>query len=147
MFAILPIIGVMVSSASRKFRKQSRKIQAAMGDLTHIASETTTISRGAHGGEDYESARFLRRKRGEYAQTTQRRSARSHLHPALQLVIFTDDDRPVPGLASAWRETTAGDLAAYITAAGMLPKPIRQLSEVSGTIQKACRRRKHLRAT
>lgn len=26
MFAILPIIGVMVSSASRKFRKQSRKI-------------------------------------------------------------------------------------------------------------------------
>ena len=32
--------------------------------------------------------------------------------------------------------SSAGDLVAYITAAGMLPKPIRQLSEVSGTIQK-----------
>ena len=30
MFAILPIIGVMVSSASKKFRKQSKKIQVAM---------------------------------------------------------------------------------------------------------------------
>jgi subfamily B ATP-binding cassette protein MsbA len=28
MVAILPIIGVMVASASRKFRKQSKKIQA-----------------------------------------------------------------------------------------------------------------------
>jgi ATP-binding cassette, subfamily B, bacterial MsbA len=33
-------------------------------------------------------------------------------------------------------DASAGDLVAYITAAGMLPKPIRQLSEVSGTIQK-----------
>jgi subfamily B ATP-binding cassette protein MsbA len=33
-------------------------------------------------------------------------------------------------------DATAGDLIAYITAAGLLPKPIRQLSEVSGTIQK-----------
>ncbi|EPN07784.1 lipid A export ATP-binding/permease MsbA, partial [Pseudomonas syringae pv. actinidiae ICMP 18804] len=33
-------------------------------------------------------------------------------------------------------DATAGDLVAYITAAGLLPKPIRQLSEVSSTIQK-----------
>ncbi len=40
MVAILPLIGVMVSSASKKFRKQSKKIQVAMGDVTHVASET-----------------------------------------------------------------------------------------------------------
>jgi subfamily B ATP-binding cassette protein MsbA len=33
-------------------------------------------------------------------------------------------------------DASAGDLVAYITAAGLLPKPIRQLSEVSATIQK-----------
>ena len=33
-------------------------------------------------------------------------------------------------------DATAGDLVAYITAAGLLPKPIRQLSEVSANIQK-----------
>src|SRR3546814_19251641 len=33
-------------------------------------------------------------------------------------------------------DASAGELVAYITAAGLLPKPIRQLSEVSATIQK-----------
>ena len=33
-------------------------------------------------------------------------------------------------------DASAGDLVAYITLAGLLPKPIRQLSEVSSTIQK-----------
>jgi subfamily B ATP-binding cassette protein MsbA len=33
-------------------------------------------------------------------------------------------------------DSSPGDLVAYITAAGLLPKPIRQLSEVSSTIQK-----------
>jgi hypothetical protein len=60
MVAILPIIGLMVTRASRKFRKQSRKIQVAMGDLTHVASETIQGYRvvRSFGGEDYESARF-----------------------------------------------------------------------------------------
>jgi subfamily B ATP-binding cassette protein MsbA len=33
-------------------------------------------------------------------------------------------------------DASAGELIAYITAAGLLPKPIRQLSEVSATVQK-----------
>jgi subfamily B ATP-binding cassette protein MsbA len=33
-------------------------------------------------------------------------------------------------------DSTPGDLVAYITAAGLLPKPIRHLSEVSSTIQR-----------
>jgi subfamily B ATP-binding cassette protein MsbA len=33
-------------------------------------------------------------------------------------------------------DSTAGELVAYLTAAGLLPKPIRQLSEISSTIQK-----------
>src|SRR5690606_14011605 len=33
-------------------------------------------------------------------------------------------------------DATAGDLVSYITAAGLLPKPIRQLSEVSANIPK-----------
>jgi subfamily B ATP-binding cassette protein MsbA len=62
MVAVLPIIGVLVTQASRKFRKQATRIQAAMGDLTHVASETIQAYRvvRSFGGEDYESQRFLR---------------------------------------------------------------------------------------
>ena len=40
MVAILPVIALLVVNASRKFRRQAKKIQLAMGDVTHVASET-----------------------------------------------------------------------------------------------------------
>ncbi len=138
MFAILPIIGIMVSSASRKFRKQSRKIQVAMGDLTHIASETIHGYRvvRSFGGEDYESARFRVASEENTRKQLKMVKTGATFTPALQLVIFTTMATVLFLVLLLRGASTAGDLVAYITAAGMLPKPIRQLSEVSGTIQK-----------
>ena len=63
MVAILPIIGVMVSSASKKFRKQSKKIQVAMGDVTHVASENHFRATGSSAvlvAKGYERQRFFK---------------------------------------------------------------------------------------
>lgn len=138
MVAILPVIGVMVGSASRKFRKQSKKIQSAMGDLTHIASETIQGYRvvRSFGGEDYEAARF--RASSEANTSKQLRMSRTSaiFTPALQLTTFTTMSVVLFLVLLLRGDASAGDLVAYITAAGMMPKPIRQLSEVSATIQK-----------
>ena len=136
--AILPIIGVMVGSASRKFRKQSRKIQAAMGDLTHIASETIQGYRvvRSFGGEGYESARFKAASDENMRKQLKMVRTSATFTPSLQLVIFSTMAGVLFLVLLLRGESTAGDLVAYITAAGMLPKPIRQLSEVSNTIQK-----------
>jgi subfamily B ATP-binding cassette protein MsbA len=138
MAAILPIIGIMVDKASRKFRRQSNKIQAAMGDMTHVASEMIQGYRvvRSFGGEDYEAARF----RASSASNTVRqlRMARTSaiFTPALQLVIFSSMSVLLLLILLLRGDASAGDLVAYITAASMLPKPIRQLSEVSATVQK-----------
>jgi subfamily B ATP-binding cassette protein MsbA len=60
MLAILPLIALMVGSTSKKFRKQSKKIQVAMGDVTHVASETIQGYRvvRSFGGESYEQRRL-----------------------------------------------------------------------------------------
>ena len=138
MVAILPIIGVMASGASRKFRKQSKKIQSAMGDLTHIASETIQGYRvvRSFGGEEYEAGRF--RASSEENTRKQLRMARiaASFTPALQLVTFSTMSVLLLLVLLLRGDSSAGDLVAYITAAGMLPKPIRQLSEISATIQK-----------
>ena len=138
MVAILPVIGIMASGASRKFRKQSKKIQAAMGDLTHIASETIQGYRvvRSFGGERYESERF--RIASEENTRKQLRMARTGatFTPALQLVTFSTMAVLLLLVLVMRGDSTAGDLVAYITAAGLLPKPIRQLSEVSATIQR-----------
>jgi subfamily B ATP-binding cassette protein MsbA len=136
--AILPIIGLMVSSASRKFRKQSRKIQVAMGDLTHVASETIQGYRvvRSFGGEDYESARFRAASADNTAKQLRMVRTAATYTPALQFVTFSAMAVLLVLVLLLRGDASAGDLVAYITAAGMLPKPIRQLSEVSATIQK-----------
>lgn len=136
--AILPVIGVMVSSASRKFRRQSQKIQVAMGDLTHVASETIQgyrVMRG-FGGEDYEARRFRASSAANTAKQLRMSRTSATFTPALQMVTFASMSVLLFLVLLLRGDASAGDLVAYLTAAGMLPKPIRQLSEVSATVQK-----------
>ena len=138
MVAILPLIGLMVVSTSRKFRKQSKKIQVAMGDVTHVASETIQGYRvvRSFGGEAYEQQRFHdaseenRRKQLKMVKTN------AVYTPSLQLVIYSAMAVLMFLVLLLRGDASAGDLVAYITLAGLLPKPIRQLSEVSSTVQK-----------
>ncbi|MEF8730918.1 MAG: lipid A export permease/ATP-binding protein MsbA [Candidatus Accumulibacter meliphilus] len=138
MLAILPIIGVMVTRASRKFRRQSLKIQASMGDLTHVASETIQGYRvvRSFGGENYESTRFRTASEDNTAKQLRMVRTSATYTPALQFVTFSAMAVLLALVLALRGDASAGDLVAYLTAAGMLPKPIRQLSEVSSTIQK-----------
>ncbi|MBU1330272.1 MAG: lipid A export permease/ATP-binding protein MsbA [Gammaproteobacteria bacterium] len=138
MVAILPIIGLMVTSTSKKFRKQSKKIQLAMGDVTHVTSETIQGYRvvRSFGGEQYEQQRFLDASEDNKNKQLKMVKTNAVYTPSLQLVIYSA--MAVLMFLVLWLrgDASAGDLVAYITLAGLLPKPIRQLSEVSSTIQK-----------
>ena len=138
MLAILPLIALMVGSTSKKFRKQSKKIQVAMGDVTHVASETIQGYRvvRSFGGESYEQRRFAAASQGNTDKQLRMNKTGAVYTPMLQLVIYTAMAALMFLVLLLRGDATAGDLVAYITAAGLLPKPIRQLSEVSSTIQK-----------
>ena len=138
MIAILPLIAVMVSTASKKFRKQSKKIQVAMGDVTHVASETIQGYRvvRSFGGEVYEEKRFLKASQSNTDKQLRMTRTGAIYTPALQLVIYTAMAVLMFLVLYLRGDASAGDMVAYITLAGLLPKPIRQLSEVSSTIQK-----------
>jgi len=138
MVAILPVIALIVSRASKKFRRQSKKIQVAMGDVTHVASETIQGYRvvRSFGGEAYESARFAAASADNTAKQLRMTRTTALYTPLLQLVIYAGMSALMFLVLVLRGDASAGDLVAYITAAGLLPKPIRQLSEVSATIQK-----------
>jgi ATP-binding cassette, subfamily B, bacterial MsbA len=138
MVAILPVIGLMVASASKKFRKQSKKIQVAMGDVTHVASETIQGYRvvRSFGGEGYEQKRFHDASEDNKGKQLKMVRLNAVYTPSLQLVIYSAMAVLMFLVLLLRGDSSAGDLVAYITLAGLLPKPIRQLSEVSSTIQK-----------
>lgn len=138
MVAILPVIAVMVGSSSKKFRKQSKRIQAAMGDVTHVASETVQGFRvvRSFGGETYEQGRFRDASQSNTDRQLKMTKTGAVYTPMLQLVTYTGMAFVMFLVLYLRGDSSAGDLVAYITMAGLLPKPIRQLSEVSSTIQK-----------
>jgi len=138
LLAILPVIALMVSVASKKFRKQSKKIQDAMGDVTHVASETIQGYRvvRSFGGEAYEQRRFHKASADNMRKSMSMTRTQAIYTPTLQLVIYVGMAVLMYMVLYLRGDATAGELIAYITAAGLLPKPIRQLSEVSATIQK-----------
>lgn len=138
MVAILPIIALMVSSASKKFRKQSKKIQVAMGDVTHVSSETIHGYRvvRSFGGEEFEQERFLKASESNTKRQLKMVKTTSVYTPSLQLVIYSAMSVLLFLVLLLRGDSSPGDLVAYITLAGLLPKPIRQLSEVSSTIQR-----------
>jgi len=138
MLAILPLIGLMVNSTSRKFRKQSKKIQVAMGDVTHVASETIHGFRvvRSFGGEQYEEQRFAKASQNNTDKQLKMTKTGAVYTPTLQLVTYSAMAVVMFLVLYLRGDSSPGDLVAYITMAGLLPKPIRQLSEVSSTIQK-----------
>ncbi|MCK0510610.1 lipid A export permease/ATP-binding protein MsbA [Aromatoleum buckelii] len=138
MVAILPLISLMVRNASGKFRKQSRKIQVAMGDVTHVASETIHGYRvvRSFGGEHYERERFRAASEDNTRKQLKMVKTSAVYTPTLQLVTYSAMAVVLFLVLRLRGEASVGDLVAYITAAGLLPKPIRQLSEVSSTIQR-----------
>jgi subfamily B ATP-binding cassette protein MsbA len=138
MVAVLPFIAIMVKVASKKFRSQSRKIQDAMGELTHVTSETIQGYRvvRSFGGERYESNRFLAANIDNARKQLRMVRTSAIYTPSLQLVTYSAMALMMFLVLYLRGDSTVGDLVAYITAAGLLPKPIRQLSEVSSTIQK-----------
>lgn len=138
MVAVLPIIGIMVQSANKKFRRQSTRIQESMGDVTHVATETIQCFRVVRGfgGEAQASDRFKNAAYDNYKRQLKMVQTTDTFTPALQLVTYSAMAVLLFMVILLRGEATVGDLVAYVTAAGLLPKPIRQLSEVSATIQK-----------
>lgn len=109
-----------------------------MGDLTHVTSETVQNYRvvRSFGGEAYESNRFKEVTEDSMAKQLKMTKTGAIYTPLLQLVIYSAMAVLLFLVLLLRGDASAGELVAYITAAGLLPKPIRQLSEVSSNIQK-----------
>ena len=138
LIAILPVVALLAGRASRKFRKQSRKIQEAMGDITHVITEAISGHRvvRSYGGEEYEAERFRRASETSRSRSLKMTQTSAVYTPALQFVTYSV--LAVVMFLVLWLRGSAsvGELVSYITAACLVPKPIRQLSEVSATMQR-----------
>ena len=136
--AVAPVIGFVVSYASKRFKKLSKKIQVSMGDLTHVSSEAINGYKEvkSFSGQNYEMKRFHNASENNYRQNLKMVMTSSINTPVLQMIVALALASLVFVALSFIGDMDPAAFITYITAAGLLPKPIRQLSEVNATIQK-----------
>lgn len=138
--AVGPLIGAVVSYASKRFRKISQRIQGSMGDITHVASEAIGGYRVVRtfGGEEFEKARFQKVNDKNLKQSLKMASTQAISIPVIQTLVA------IAIAALVWTmlapeirgEMSTGQLIAFITAATTMAKPIRQVTSVHAKIQK-----------
>jgi len=138
-FAITPFIALVISFASKRFRVVNKRIQDSVGDVTHVASEAINgqAEIKTYGGEAYENQRFFDVSYYNLRQSMKLVLASAISVPVIQLLVALAISVLVwVALGVMAENTTAGQFAAYITAASMLAKPIRQLTQVNTGIQR-----------
>ncbi|HSG61942.1 MAG TPA: lipid A export permease/ATP-binding protein MsbA [Pseudomonadales bacterium] len=140
LLAITPLIALVVAYVGKRFRRISRRIQNSMGDITHVSSEAISGYREVRmfGAKDVERQRFF--KASEYNRVQYLKMALTDAlsPPILQMFISMALAILVwlvlaPEMSSTM---SPGQFVAFLAAAGMLHKPVRQLSEVYSVIQK-----------
>ncbi len=136
--AITPVIAIVVIIASKKFRKISSKIQLAMGDVTHVTSEAINGYQEvkSFAGEQYEKQRFHQASKENKSQNIKMVKTASINTPILQMIVAMALAFLLFVGLSFLDQMSAAEFITYMTAAGLLPKPIKQLSDVNSTIQK-----------
>ena len=141
LFLVLaPAIGAIIGLTSRQFRKYSRRIQDSMGDITRVAAEAIrgfAVVRG-YGGTDAETARFTDRSAYALKQDLKLARVNEISTPIIQWLTFSALAGLFWfGLDPALRgDMDAGTFLAYITAASLVAKPLRQLTQVNARIQR-----------
>ncbi|MEJ2528750.1 MAG: lipid A export permease/ATP-binding protein MsbA [Gammaproteobacteria bacterium] len=135
---VMAVMAVIVSNVGKRLRMLSHKIQDAMGHVTHVASETIhgyQVVR-SYGGEEYERERFFDASKNNLRQSMKMVRVGAVNTPVLQFLVVMSV-AIIMFLVLQMRSTgTVAELVAFVMAASMMPKPIRQLSEVYGNIQK-----------
>ncbi|WP_163559074.1 lipid A export permease/ATP-binding protein MsbA [Halomonas sp. NO4] len=137
---VTPLIAGVVSYASKRFRRLSRRIQHSMGDVTHVASEALSGYRvvRTHGAEPFEKARFAAASDYNRQQSMKEALTKAVSTPVIQLLVALALAVLVwfamsPALMA---DMTPGEFVAFITAASLMAKPVRQLTEINSEIQK-----------
>ena len=133
-----PIIGIIVSETSKRFRRLSHNIQNSMGDLTQVTSEVIGGYREVRGfgGEAYEADRFIKASKKNMQQNLKLERTNAIQTPVLQFLTSIALSALLFAILFVREDMSTAALVGFVTAAALIPKPIRQLSEVNSRIQK-----------
>lgn len=138
--AVMPLIAFLVSIVSKRFRLISKRIQSAMGDVTHVTQEVVNGYQEVRmfGGAETEQLRMAEASHNNRKQNMKMAFTEGVSNPLVMVIVsmaFAAITAVMlsPGILASM---TTGSFITFLVASGMLVKPIRQLTEVNSAIQR-----------
>ncbi len=134
--ALAPVVILMVKYVGGRLKRLSRNMQDTVGDLTQITSEMVGGNRivKGFGGEVYERQRFKNCSLENRKQYRKLIMTMSINNPVMQLLISFALAGMMYMALMLMKTSSAGEFVGFFTAAFLLPKPIRQLSDANSEI-------------
>ncbi|KAA0874356.1 lipid A export permease/ATP-binding protein MsbA [Nitrincola tapanii] len=137
---IAPLVGAVVGLTSKRLRRLSHGIQDSVGGISSAASEAIKGYQVVRifGGAEAERERFHKvseRNRKQYMKMVVTQSIST---PVVQMLVaavvaLLTYIAMSPSLLASM---STGEFIAFISAASLMAKPIRQLTEINSTVQK-----------
>ena len=137
---VAPIVGILVTKVGNKLRSLSKKMQRSAAELTQICNEMITGHRVVRSfrGEEYEINRFEKVSYDSLRRAQKMVQVSSMSTPVLQLVLMSAMGFIMFLILQPTflNQMSAPDYITYVSAIALLAKPMRQLGEINGVIQK-----------
>jgi ATP-binding cassette, subfamily B, bacterial MsbA len=135
-----PLIALIVYTAGKRLKKLATKIQTAMGDVTHIASEAVDghVEIKSFNAEEYENNRFFKANSSNKNQNLKLEATGNLATPIIQILVSISLSLVAYFALGSQLGISldAQTFVAFFTAAGLMSKPIRQLSNINIIVQK-----------
>ena len=135
-----PLIALIVYIAGKRLKKLATKIQTAMGDVTHIASEAVDghVEIKSFNAQEYENSRFNVANESNRNQNLKLEATGNMATPIIQVLVSVSLSIVAYFALGAKLGISldAETFVAFFTAAGLMAKPIRQLSNINMIVQK-----------
>jgi subfamily B ATP-binding cassette protein MsbA len=137
---IAPLIGIIVSIAGKRLRRVAKKIQDVMGIVTQVSNEIASGAREikSFNNESGEEERFKEANDENLKQNLKMESTGNITTPLIQVfVAFALAAMSYLALTNLTELNLPSEsFVAFFTAAGLMARPIRQLSSLNAVIQR-----------
>jgi subfamily B ATP-binding cassette protein MsbA len=135
-----PLIAILISYVTKKFRKLSKRIQSSIGDVSRIVEESikAQIVVKVFGGREYEESQFEKINDQNRRQNMRMIATQALSTPTIRLIVgiglaaiiflVTRDD--------AMSIVTPGTFASYMVSLTFLFGPVKRLADVNVDLQR-----------
>lgn len=137
---VAPMVALVVHLATSRYRRYSRQMQDSMGDVTQITNESIKgqLVIRTFNAVEFVSSRFRSASERNRRQNMKMVATESTATPLVQILVSIAMAILIWFAMSPelFASSSPGELVTFLTLAGLLAKPIRQLSGINAIIQR-----------